>query len=332
MIKSVLTSICLLLSVTTFSQSGITWGMGMNLATSSSGNDHPRIVTDASGSPLVLWGHANRAMFSRWNGTAFTSPVMLNPMSMTVAEASWMGPDLATHGDTIYVVFKQSPEGDTSSHIQLLRSFDGGQNFSGPFQVDQIGDSISRFPTVTTDEIGNPIVAFMKFDPTFGSARWAVSRSTDFGTSFTTDVKASGWSSVTSTVCDCCPGAIVYSGNVAAMLYRDNNSNIRDTWAGISNDGATTFTEGLNVDQNSWMLMMCPATGPDGLISGDTLYSCVYEWSFRYEPYLFWKDVNQQSIRYCLPFDREHCRFEFSKTIRALRQMVWQQLSHGNKQ
>lgn len=245
----------------------------MSIASSSSGNEHPRIVTDGSGNPLVLWGHAERAMFARWSGTSFNAPVMLNPMSMTIAEASWMGPDIASSGDTVYVVFKQTPEMDTSSHIYIVRSFDGGMNFSMPFQVDFIADSVSRFPTVTVDATGNPIVGFMKFDPGFLNARWVVTKSNDYGNTFSTDVNASGWSAVGATVCDCCPGSIVNAANNVAMLYRDNKSNIRDSWAGISTNGGTSFTNGWNIDQNNWNLFSCPSTGPDGVIVGDSLYA-----------------------------------------------------------
>ncbi|MEO8149143.1 MAG: T9SS type A sorting domain-containing protein [Bacteroidia bacterium] len=263
----------LLLSLSISAQSQITWNMGMNIAASTSGNEHPRIVTDAASNPLVLWGHSSRAMFSRWNGSTFTTPVMVNPMSMTIAHAGWMGPDIASHGDTVYVVMKQTPEADTSSHIYLVRSFDGGITFSAPFQIDNIGDSISRFPTVTTDDTGNPIVGFMKFNSTFGDARWVVTKSSDYGMTFSTDVKASGWSAIGATVCDCCPGSIVSDANNVAMLYRDNNSNIRDSWAGISYNGGSSFSNGVNIDQNNWMLMSCPATGPDGVIIGDSLYT-----------------------------------------------------------
>ena len=85
---------------------------------------------------------------------------------------------------------------------------------------------MTRFPTITTDDSGNPIVAFMKLDSSFTNARWFVSVSNDFGTSFQSPVLASGWSSPTSEVCDCCPGSIVSSGDNILMLYRENNSNI----------------------------------------------------------------------------------------------------------
>ena len=254
-------------------QTGITWNSAIDLAPSSSGNNHPRITTDANGNPLVVWSHANRAMFSRWNGTAFTTPVLVNPPGIDVAGASWMGPDIASHGDTVYIVFKQVPENADTCHIFCTRSFNGGLTFDNPVQVDNIADSLSRFPTITTDESGNPVIGFMKFNAAFLESRWVVTRSSDYGLSFTVDTKASGWSSPTSVICDCCPGAVVSSGNTVAMLYRDNNSDVRDIWTGISTDGGNSFYGGMNIDQNSWVINACPATGPDGVIIGDTLYS-----------------------------------------------------------
>ncbi len=263
----------ILFGIEAVAQTGIIWNQPFDVAAAASGNNHPRITTDANGNPLVVWSHANRAMLSRWNGTAFTTPVLVNPPGIDVAGASWMGPDIASHGDTVYIVFKQVPENVDTCHIFCTRSFNGGLTFDSPVQVDNIADSLSRFPTITTDESGNPVIGFMKFNAAFLESRWVVTRSSDYGLSFTADTKASGWSSPTSVICDCCPGAVVSSGNTVAMLYRDNNSDIRDIWTGISSDGGNSFMGGMNIDQNSWVINACPATGPDGVIIGDTLYS-----------------------------------------------------------
>lgn len=253
-------------------QNGIVWQPPATVAPASFGNAHPRIALDAAGNPLVLWGKegANQAYFSRWSGTAFSAPVAVNPAQIPVFAASWGGPDLASHGDTVYITYKKSPE-IAQNPIYLIRSFDGGATFSAPVQVETITDSISRFTTVTTDDAGNPIVAFMKFDPDFSNARYVVARSQDFGASFLTDVRASGFSG--GTVCDCCPAAVVSSGQTVAMLYRDNLNNIRDLWAGISQDGGQTFTAGFAVDESNWFIQACPSSGADGFILGDSLYA-----------------------------------------------------------
>jgi hypothetical protein len=266
--KSVFTLIVSLFTATSFGQS-ITWSAPVSIAPSTYGNYHPRIVLDRSGDPMVLWGTGMKAAFAKWNGSSFSTPVYITSATM-VFGASWAGPDIANHGDTVYVVVKRTPETDSTMHSYLLRSYDGGQSFQAPVRLDYIGDSLSRFPTVTTDAVGNPIVGFMKFNSSFGDARYVVTRSMDYGASFMADRKASAFNGAN--VCDCCPGAILSSGNKVVMLYRNNASNIRTMWAGISTDNGNSFN-GLQVDNTNWMVMACPSSGPDGVIIGDSLYT-----------------------------------------------------------
>jgi hypothetical protein len=262
-----------LLVVSATSQAQITWnGASTTVAPNGSGYSHPRIAVNRAGNPMVLWGHGTRVMFTRWDGTKFSTPLMLNPTSRPMASASWMGPDMAAHGDTVYVVMKEVPEAQDTCLLWCAHSYDGGKTFSAPVKVDTEPSIITRFPAITTDDAGNPIIAFMKFGVNFGGARWAVLRSTDCGKNFSTDVKASGWSGPTSTVCDCCPGQIVSSGNTVVMAYRDNDTNIRDSWVGVSDDGGRSFTRGWNADQLLWHIESCPASGPSVMIYGDSLY------------------------------------------------------------
>ncbi len=254
-------------------QAQITWNATIDVAMSSFGNDHPRMVTNGSGNPMIIWSSSGNVMFSRWTGTAFSTPVQLNQGGVSVAGGGWMGPEIASHGDTVYVVFKQTPENSSNSNVWCTRSFDGGATFSAPVQVQNIGTDISRFPVVTTDVLGNPIVGFMRFNSLFGDPRWVVTTSSDFGNTFSADVLASGWSSPTSEVCDCCPGSMASSDSIVAMLYRDNNNNLRDCWVGISTDGGSTFSGGMDVDQQGWNINSCPSSASDGIIIGDTLYS-----------------------------------------------------------
>lgn len=263
----------LLLCMSASGQSGIRWSETTTVAPSTFGNLHPQIALDRTGDPLIIWGRASdqSVFFAKWNGQAFSEPAKLNG-TLTVATASWMGPHIASYGDTMYVVMKQTPENASSSQVYIVRSEDGGATFSAPVRVDTISDSLSRFPTVTCDALGNPIVGFMKFNPMLGDSRWVVAKSTDMGRSFTTDVKASGWGG-SEAVCDCCPGSITTRDNLVAMLYRNNANDIRDIWMGVSTDDGTSFSGGCNVDNNNWELPSCPATGPDGVVVGDTLYT-----------------------------------------------------------
>ena len=272
--KKIYTVILAMMFVTTISQaqSGITWSPAAQVAPSSSGNYHPRVTLDANNNPLVLFGHSQRAMFTRWNGTMFTAPIMVNTASISVASDTWMGPQIASKGDTVYVVMKRFPEAPDTNRLFIARSFNGGVTFSAPIEFGFIADSTSRFPTVTIDDTGNPIVGYMKFANSMNgnTSRWVVMKSTDYGSTFSVDVRAS---SMANPICDCCPGSIVNSGNRVAMLYRNNATNIRDMFAGVSNDNGATFPSRYDVDMTNWLITSCPASGPDCVIVGDSLYT-----------------------------------------------------------
>ena len=263
-------STLLFIIVCTSAQGQITWSAPVTVTTGNGSNLHPRVALNRSGNPYVLWGQTDtKAYVSKLSGSTFTTPIAVNGM-LTIFAQSWAGPDLAGFGDTVYVSMKVTPETSSSNHAYLAHSYDGGSTFSMPARIDNIDTSTSRFPIVTTTSNGNPLVAFMKFNATLGNAHYVVCRSTDFGNTFSADVLASGTAGM---VCDCCPATVLSSGSKAVMLFRNNLSNIRDTWAGISSDGGATFTTNLLVDNNNWSIASCPASGPDGFINGDTLYA-----------------------------------------------------------
>jgi len=271
--KATFFSLLLFVFLTSNCLSQINWSEKTELAPSSFGNNRPRVTNDGNGNPIVIWGNDANLMFSKWNGFAFSTPIKLNPPHITIAEASWMGPEIASIGDTIYIVYKETPEHDTISGIYCLRSFDGGNNFELPVRVDNIGANLSRFSTIHVDNDGTVYVGFMKFDMQFMEPHWVVSKSTDQGATFFSAVEASNIKGPTSEACDCCPGTITSNGNNVAMMYRNNASNIRDSWIGISDNFGSEFTGNMNIDQHEWLINYCPSSGPDGIIVDNTLYS-----------------------------------------------------------
>ncbi len=259
------------ISMLSAAQTGIQWGAAVDVAPNGSGNLHPRLAVDAAGNPMVVWGKSgtNEVYFSKWNGTSFTSPLKMNPTGMQVFVYSWGAAGVAASGDSAYIVVKEMPE--ATGHVFIFNSYDGGNTFSGPVQVENIGTNVSWLPTVTTDVAGNPIVAFMKLNSAMTLAQYVIAVSNDGGNTFLPDVQASGHSG--GLVCDCCPATPVVSGNTVAVLYRDNLNNLRNMWAGISNDNGNSFGGGMQLDNTNWMITSCPASGPDGVIINDTLYS-----------------------------------------------------------
>ncbi|MCW3122675.1 MAG: C-terminal target protein [Flavipsychrobacter sp.] len=255
------------------SAQSITWALPMTVNTGAGNNLHPRISLNRTGNPYVLWGKTDsKAYFSKLSGGTFTAPVALNS-SFNVFAQSWAGPDMAAFGDTIYASMKVTPEMPITNYTYLVHSYDGGASFSMPVRIDNIDTSTSRFPIVTTTTTGNPMVAFMKFNNSMMDAHYVVSTSADGGATFAPDALASGMSGE---VCDCCPASLISSGSKTIMLFRNNLSNVRDIYSGVSSDGGATFPGTMNVDKKAWALTSCPSSGPDGYLVGDTIYTVYY--------------------------------------------------------
>ncbi len=261
--------LCILISIRNINAQGLTWSNPVDVSASAFSNLRPSIALDAANNPIIMWGSLDSSaiFISKWTGASFSPAKRVTPSGMNIFVADWAGPNFAVDGNKIYIVYKQSPE--ETSNLWLSRSTDGGNSFT-QIDVDDTG-FVSRFPTVTVNASGNPVVGFMKFDSGWANARWVVTRSMNGGNSFMKDTLAGDYSG--GEACDCCPGTIVSNGNNMAMMYRDNNVNIRDIWTGISTDQGLSFPTGARLDYNNWMIMACPSTGPDGFIIGDTLYS-----------------------------------------------------------
>lgn len=260
----------LLSSLVSFGQHKISWLATSEVASKIYGNLHPRIKLDKNHNPMIVWGNdAGKAYFAKWGGESFNTPMEVSPAGKQVFTSSWSGPDIAVQGDNVFIVYKQLPE--DSSNIYLMHSYDAGKHFSIPLEVDEKSSWITRFPTVTTDESGNPFVAFMKADRTFESFHYAVARSNDMGETFIKDTMASVLSG--QRVCDCSPASLVVSGNAGVLMYRNHLGSQRNIYAGISTNACLSFNQGMRIDSTDYAPEYCPASAPSSVLIGDTLYT-----------------------------------------------------------
>lgn len=258
-----------------YAQNDILWSDPVDIADAQYGNIYPRIVINDSETPFISWGASNQKIyFSKANSNGFTTPIELNTSDKPAYVANWTGPEIAVKGDTIYACFMHANWNEKSF---LVRSFDGGENFSGPLELENYSDSTSRFPMVAIDQEGNPITSFMKMSSNGGhDPHYVVRRSQDFGMSYYDEQNLGGWSGTASEACDCCPASMKVDGSTVAIFYRDNLNNLRDIWASVSTDGSESFNQGFAIDNNKWMINSCPASGPDGVIIEDDLFSVFY--------------------------------------------------------
>lgn len=250
----------------------VNWDAPLSVAMGSMYNNiYPRITLTENDIPVVSWmnNNTNKIYSARWNGAAFGLPNTLNPNGVLPFIASWAGSEIASSGDTVFVTF--STDFSQTSKVFTVRSLNGGITFEDTVRVDQIGTDTPRFPTIAVGYGGNPVVAFMQLDGSFGNAEYAVSRSMNGGASYMPSIIPS--LGAVGTVCDCCAATIIAEGNQHVLTYRNNDNNIRNMWASYSTDGSASYPVSSEIDQTDWMIMSCPSSGPSNVISGDSLIS-----------------------------------------------------------
>jgi hypothetical protein len=247
----------------------VVWSTPLPVSNDASyGFTRPRIAV-CNGVPVAVWGNEStkHVYASRFVNGAFSTPVQVTPNGFQAFVFDWTAQEIASAGDTLFLSFSDA----ASTHAYLVRSIDGGLTFGDTVQVDNIGTDVPRFPTVQALPGGNAAVMYMRFDMSFANPRYSVTRSMNGGATFMPDTNAT--ENIPGEPCDCCPGTLVSDGNRMALLYRNNDSNIRDSWASVSLNGGASFDSGVRVDSSNWMLMSCPSSGPDGYLYGDTLAS-----------------------------------------------------------
>lgn len=237
------------------------------------GRTRPRIAINRSGLPVVLWGQTStdNVFVSVMNGGTgnFLDPIQINHPGTHAYVSSWVGPDIASYGDTVFVTYHSTPE--THGYAYVHKSIDGGWTFGDSVRVDGPNIDQSRYPNVDVGPDGNPLVGFMSFTGNWIDPDYVVARSEDGGQTFETEVDGS-WNAP-GEVCDCCPSQVVVGESNQAILFRNNDNDLRDNWVSISADGGMSFPISADIDNNNWVINSCPASGPDGYFGGDTLYT-----------------------------------------------------------
>ena len=290
--------ICLILPFNAFNQSQalIVWEDTISVATGSIyGNTRPRIVLNSQDEPVVVFGRNTDGGIhtAKFNGTDFDPPVQITPTGFQSYLANWTGPEIDASGDTIMMVFKESPIQE--GHVYSVRSTDGGNSFSDPLRTDSHPVGVAWLPNIAFDNNGNPSVIYMVHDQVWLNPRFVVSHSNDGGITFNPEQEVT--SIVPDEACDCCPATIAKQDNLQALVFRNNEGSIRDMFAVKSQDGGQSFSEYENIDYLNWMINQCPSTGPDAFIDESNLFVVsASQASGRYRCYISKTDmINTQS-------------------------------------
>ena len=258
-------------SIAATAQGAVVWEPEITVSDGSTyGNLRPR-GTVVGNTPIVIYGGtgSENLFISRWNGTGFDTQSVL-PAGTTTYATGWTGADIASKGDTVIGVFKISPI--ETGNVYVVRSTDGGVTFSDTIRANNYTGGNSWMPSMEMDADGNPVITMMIHNGSWGSPRYAIAHSQDAGLTFDPIQEVTG--SVPGEACDCCPAEMVTDATgKEVLLYRNNESNIRDVYGILSIDGGQTYPYHDNLDQLSWTLASCPSTGVHGALLGDDLYT-----------------------------------------------------------
>lgn len=254
------------------------------------GNTRPRITLNKNQEPVVVFGNiGTKAVHStRFNGINFNTPILLSPNGFESYLSYWTGPEIDASGDTILIVFKEAPI--ESGHIYSVRSTDGGQTYSEIYRTDSHDEGVAWLPNLAFNTNGNPSIIYMVHDQVWTDPRYVVSHSFDGGVTFAAEQEVSN--TIPEEACDCCPAAYAQQDNHHALLYRNNEANVRDMYAVSSDNNGESFSSYENIDQLFWTANSCPSTGPDAFIDQEHLFTVsASRASGKYRCYLHKKDL-----------------------------------------
>ncbi|NBP75353.1 MAG: T9SS C-terminal target domain-containing protein [Crocinitomicaceae bacterium] len=274
------------LTVISWGQPIISWEEEIFVTqTNQFGNTRPRITLAANDVPVVIFGKTSTGLLytARLNGSSFDTPVTLLPGTVSSYLTTWTGPDIASKGDTVIAVFKAMSM--DLGKVYALRSIDGGITFSDTIRVDNHDSGHAWMPSLDMDENGNPSIVYMAHDASMTNPRYNVVHSIDQGITYQPEMEIA--LSIPDEACDCCPAEYVIDGAQHALLYRNNDVNIRDIYAVYSDDDGANYSSYANVNNLNWTLSSCPSTGPHGIFNnGKLLTASASAASGKYRAYL----------------------------------------------
>ncbi len=268
----------------------------ISVSTSGTGLRAPRIALLEGNRPVVYWGKTGGSptlYLAIWQENAFSEPI---PISTNGIEPDlWgggLGPQIAAQDDLIFLVFENYGNG-----IYCVRSEDGGLTFSDPVSVFEapVG-RVATIPSLAITPSGNPVISFVTTNFSEQNAQYEVAHSLDGGVSFEPTVLANS-AAPGEEVCECCPASIITATDDEWYLaFRNNDENLRDIWIAKSTDGGSSFAQATDIDNTDWVIQSCPQSGPDMLLSGDSIFTALYSGANGSNIYLSTLDKNTMQV------------------------------------
>lgn len=249
----------------------INWSNEQKISTASRGNIRPRLLALNDQKGIIVWGSelTKKITYATWQNDVLSTPKLLDMGTTQAFVTNWASLEIAGEDNVVYIVYKAEPA-DTAA-IFMHVSTDYGETFSKPIVVQEGLSLKVRFPGIAIDQNRQAIISYMKFFKGWGDPSFMCRKSIDFGKSFGNEVLVSD--SLQGEACDCCPVAMTTDQNDLAVLFRNNDNNIRDMTAVLSTDGGISYEGQYSLDTLSWKLNSCPSSAGDALFSKNVLHT-----------------------------------------------------------
>ena len=259
-----------LISIPTFIFSQLTFSPEIQISDNITGYGRPRMAITANDIPVIIWfkeGGNQSIKISRGNGNGtFTVPI--DVVSSDFEPTGFIGPEIAAKGDTVYIAFICGALSNNT--IMIKKSFDGGLTFTDTIRVSPKDNNFKyAMPNVAVMEDGNPVVTYMRSSSTCTDWEQMVNVSTDFGLTFPNEVDGSALAP--GEPCDCCKSSVVTFENNVFLIFRNDESNIRNMYISKSTDGGMSFTSVEDLDDIDWIINSCPTSSGYGVVNGDSI-------------------------------------------------------------
>ncbi len=177
---------------------------------------------------------------------------------------------VSSSADVLVCAYEDSKIGDQMPKVYVTRSTDAGATWSPSTAVvrgDQAG--MQDFSSLAVAPNGKLAIAFISNDAVDHKTYVYVSTSSDEGASWSIPVRATppSWQG---RACECCMTSVAFSSSgKLGVAFRANQNNIRDIHLAISDDGGTTFSDPVKIQNAPWTIGGCPATGPHLVFDGN---------------------------------------------------------------
>ena len=193
----------------------------------------PDMIADDDGNIHFVWyaqeGSGQNVVYTRTNnsGSSFSTPIQVNQISGNIIGYTQSGPIIRVYNDVLYVVYMDNRDGGMA--VYMNKSEDNGNSWNEDMLIsDQM--YMQMYPEMEIDSEGTIHLIYYSFasNNLLQDVRYATMEVGDMVFSPSTAV---GLVDEYQEPCDCCqPDLFITDTDGLYLLYRNNISDIRDTF------------------------------------------------------------------------------------------------------